>query len=85
MKINPPEIIREYVENEGSVPLVKENGSLWYSITEEEKESLIQFLNAVDSIPEAEWRTWSDADTLELAAAGNNAQRIIKNCIIRND
>jgi hypothetical protein len=84
MKIIPPENIRSYVEDERSVPLEKIKGVLWYSITQEEKESLVQFLKAVDSVPETEWRTWPEADTLELAAAGNNAQRILKNCIIRN-
>lgn len=85
MKINPPEIIRGYVENEGSVPLVKIKNVLWYSITQEEKDSLTEFLNTVDSVPEAEWRTWSETEILQLAALGNNASRILNNCVIRND
>lgn len=85
MKITPPENIRKYVEDERSVPLVKIKGVLWYSITKEENESLAKFLKAVDSVPENEWRSWSEAEILELAAVGNTANRILKNSIISNE
>ena len=85
MKIMPPENIRNYVEDERSVPLVNIKGVLWYSITKDEKESIAQFLKAVDSVPESEWRTWPETEVLELAAMGNNASRILKNSIIRTE
>lgn len=85
MKITPPENIRKYVEDERSVPLVKIKGVLWYSITKEENESLTKFLKAVDSVPEHEWRSWPEAEILELAAVGNSASRILKNSIISNE
>lgn len=85
MKIIPPENIRKYVEDERTVPLVNIKNVLWYSITEEEKTSLAEFLKAVDSVPEAVWRTWDEAETLALAALSNNASRILKNSVIRSE
>jgi len=85
MKITPPENIRAYVEDESRVPLVSIKNVLWYSITQEEKESLAEFLNAVDSVPEAVWRAWDEAETLEIAALGNNASRILRNSVIRSE
>jgi hypothetical protein len=85
MKIIPPENIRKYVEDERTVPLVNIKNVLWYSITEEEKASLAEFLKAVDSVPEAVWRTWDEAETLALAALGNNASRILRNSVIRTE
>lgn len=83
MKIHIPENIKNYVTNEPGVPLVEEKGVLWYSITQEEKDSLRELVRAIDSIPESEWRTWDESEVLKWCAIGNTAERIARNCIVR--
>lgn len=83
MRVTPPENIKKYIEDEKSVPLVKIKNVLWYSITEEEKESLIVFLKALDSIPKSEWNEMPDSEKWDLSCAWNDAERILTNSVIR--
>lgn len=83
MKIHIPESIKNYVTNEPAVPLVEKKGVLWYSITQEEKDSLCELVRAIDSIPESEWRTWDESEILKWCNIGNIADRIARNCIVR--
>lgn len=83
MKIHIPENIKNHVTNEPGVPLVEKNGVLWYSITQEEKDSLRELVRAIDSIPESEWRTWDESEILKWCNIGNVADRIARNCIVR--
>lgn len=84
MKIELPENIKKYVEDETTVPLIPFKHSLWYSITQEEKDALQALVKAIDSIPENEWRTWDEREIMKWCAIGNNAARIVRNCIIRS-
>ena len=81
--INPLENIQKYIEDEKTVPLVRINNILWYSITEAEKESLIAFLNALDSIPPSEWNELPETEKWDLSCAWNDANRILTNSVIR--
>lgn len=83
MKITIPENIRKYVEDERTVPLIACNHSLWYHITQEEKDALQALVKAIDSIPEAEWRTWDEREIMKWCAIGNNAARIVRESIIK--
>lgn len=78
-----PDNIKGYIANEENVPLVERSGVKWYSITQEEKNSLQELLQAIDSTPENEWRTWEESEILKWCGIGNTAARIVKNCIIR--
>lgn len=83
MKPNPPEIIREYIENIDSVPLVPFKGTLWYSITDEEKRALMQYRDDLDRIPYETWDALPDGDKWKLSCAWHDADRIIRNSIVK--
>lgn len=83
MLIQPNENVRGYLLNEASVPLIKHKGSLWYSITQAEKDSLAAVIHALLSIPQNEFEALSDSEKWDLSCMLNDAERIYKNCIIR--
>lgn len=83
MKYAPPEIIKSYIEDEKSVPLIEHKRSLWYHITEEERDALAQYIATLDRIPREEWEALPEADKWRLSCAINDAERIVRNCIIK--
>jgi hypothetical protein len=83
MKIDFPQIIRAYIEDEKNVPLIDIKGTLWYHITEEEKSALIQLAAELDAIPNEEFLSLSDAEKWRLSCAWNDAMRIVRNSVIR--
>lgn len=85
MRIQLPAIIAEYIRNIDSVPLVPFKNSLWFSITEKEKAALCEYVAALDATPRAEWEAMPDKEKWEIACAINDAERIIRNCIIRKE
>jgi hypothetical protein len=85
MKIHIPENIRKYVENERTVPLVDIKGTLWYSITEEEKAALVAFVADLDAMPRGEWLSLPEPERWVLACMLNDAERIIRNSVIKEE
>ena len=85
MKIQPAENIREYIENEKTVPLVSVKGVLWYAITPDEKRSLLQFIRELDAIPSNEWQALPESEKLALSCAWCDANRIYNNSILREN
>ena len=83
MKIQPPENVRRYIEDEKCVPLVKIKNTLWYHITATEAAGLSHFISVLDAITPPEWATLTDSEKWELSCAWNDAERILKNSIIR--
>lgn len=81
--IRIPKEIKGYLKDESSVPLVEIKGTKWYSITQKEKELLKKFVADIDSIPEAIWRQWPEDKMLQYSHWGNVADRIVRNCKIR--
>ena len=82
--IRIPKEIKGYLKDESSVPLVEIKGTKWYSITQREKELLIKFVADIDKIPEAIWRQWPEDKMLQYSHWGNLADRIVRNCVIRD-
>lgn len=85
MNFEIPQIIRAYIENERSVPLIDVKGTYWYHITEEEKKALIRFAADLDEIPTEEFERLSDAEKWRLSCAWNDAKRIVRNSVIREE
>ena len=83
MKIEIPQIIRSYIDDEKNVPLVDIRGTLWYYITEAEKNALVQLAADLDAIPNEEFLSLSDAEKWRLSCAWNDAMRIVRNSVIR--
>ena len=81
--IKIPEEIKKYLENEESVPLVEIKGTKWYSITNEEKEILSNFVKEIDNIPEEIWRKYPEKEILKYSYMGNLADRIVRNCVVK--
>ena len=77
--------IAQYFENESNIPLVEINGTLWYHITEEEKQLFADFVRQIDRIPEKVWRKYTTGVVLDLSYKGNLAARVVKNSIIREE
>ena len=83
--IRVPSSVKHYLEDEKNVPLIAHNGSMWFHITQKEKETLQRFIEKVDSIPESEWRQWDDKKKWKYSMYGNLADRIVRNSIIREN
>jgi hypothetical protein len=83
MKLNPPEIIRAYIDSINSVPLVNVNGTRWFSITDEEKRALMQYRDDLDRIPRETWDALPVGDKWKLSCAWHDADRIIRNSIVK--
>ena len=81
--IRVPSSVKHYLEDEKNVPLIAYNGSMWYYITQKEKDTLTKFIAKIDSIPESEWRLWDDKKKWKYSMYGNLADRIVRNCKIR--
>lgn len=78
-----PKTIQKYLEDESTVPLIDVEGALWYYITQREKDMLKKFVEEIDRIPEFVWRTWSEDVALQYSHWANLADRIVRNCKIR--
>jgi hypothetical protein len=85
MKIKVPDLIRAYIEDEKNVPLVDVRGTYWYHITEEEKSALVQLAADLDAIPNEEFERLTDAEKWRLSCAWHDANRIIRNSVIREE
>lgn len=85
MKITPPEIIRKYIEDERTVPLIGYKNSTWYYITAAEKAALIQFVADLDALARKEWDSLTDSEKWELSCACNDAERIVRESITREE
>lgn len=85
MKITIPENIKNYIADEKTVPLVDIKGTLWYSITDAEKASLQKFVRDLDAIPCEEFAKLSDSEKWDLSWMFNDAERILRNSVIRHD
>lgn len=83
MKIEIPQIIRSYIEDEKNVPLIDIKGTLWYYITEEEKNALVRLAADLDRIPNEEFQRLTDAEKWTLSCAWNDACRIVRNSVIK--
>lgn len=83
MKIEIPQIIRSYIEDERNVPLIDVKGVYWYHITEDEKNALIKLAADLDAIPNEDFERLSDAEKWRLSCAWNDADRIVRNSVIR--
>lgn len=83
--IRVPTLVKSYLENEENIPLIEVKGTKWYHITQREKDSLIRFRDRVDSIPEEEWRNWSEDKKLKYSFMGSLADRVIRNCVIKEE
>ena len=83
MKIEIPNIIRAYIEDETSVPLIDIKGTLWYHITEEEKSALVKLAADLDKIPNEEFLSLTDAEKWRLSCAWNDAKRIVRNSVLK--
>lgn len=83
MKIEIPNIIRAYIEDETSVPLIDVKGTLWYHITQEEKSALVKLAADLDAIPNEEFERLTDKEKWTLSCAWNDAKRIVRNSVIR--
>ncbi len=81
--IKIPKSIQRYLDDEKNVPLISANGTLWYYITNREKELLQKFVVELDSIPESIWRKWPEETILQYSHWGNLANNIVRNCIIK--
>jgi len=79
-----PKTIQKYLEDESTVPLVDIKGTLWYSITQKEKDLLQKFVKELDAIPEEKWRKLPEDMILEYSHWGNLADRIVRNSVVRN-
>lgn len=85
MKIEIPQIIRSYIEDEKSVPLIDIKGTYWYHITEEEKNALVRLAADLDRIPTEELESLTDAEKWTLSCAWHDANRIVRNSVIREE
>ena len=85
MKIEIPQIIRSYIEDEKNVPLIDVKGTLWYYITEAEKNALVRLAADLDAMPNEEFERLSDAEKWRLSCAWNDANRIVRNSVIKED
>lgn len=83
MKIEFPKIIRSYIEDESTVPLIKIKRTLWYHITRDEKNALIQLAADINAITYEEFENLTDQEKLTLSCALNDAIRIARNSVIR--
>ena len=83
MNFEIPQIIRSYIEDEKNVPLVDVRGTLWYYISEEEKNALIQLAALLDAIPNEEFLNLSDSEKWRLSCAWNDAMRIVRNSVVK--
>ena len=81
--VKVPKTIQKYLEDENSVPLIDVKGTLWYYITQREKDMLKKFVDEIDRIPESTWRTWSEDVALQYSHWANLADRIVRNSKIR--
>ena len=82
---NIPKNIESYVKNTDNVPLVDIKGTKWFLVTEDEFVALKKYLNEVDSVPEKIWRNLPKEQIDVGCICGNNADRIIRNCVIKDD
>ena len=83
MKIEIPEIIRSYIRDERTVPLIDIKGTYWYHITEEEKAALVKLAADLDAIPIGEFERLDDAEKWQLSSAWHDANRIVRNSVIK--
>ena len=81
--VKVPKTIQKYLEDESTVPLIDVKGTLWYYITQREKDMLKKFVDEIDRIPESTWRTWSEDVALQYSHWANLADRIVRNSKIR--
>lgn len=75
--------IKSYLEDTDNVPTKEIEGTLWFDITQEEKEQLEQFVNYIDTISEDIWRKWDEKTKLDMSSYANNADRICRNCTLK--
>lgn len=83
MEITIPQNIRAYIESERNVPLIDIKGTLWYHITEEEKNALIRLAADLDAIPREEWERLPDGEKWRLSCVWHDANRIVRNSVIK--
>jgi dTDP-glucose pyrophosphorylase len=83
MKFEITQIIRSYIDDEKNVPLIDVKGTYWYHITEEEKNALVRLAADLDQIPNEEFQRLTDAEKWTLSCAWNDANRIVRNSVIR--
>lgn len=77
--------IISYVDDIDTVPLILIKNTYWYIVSPNEFSLLKSFLTEIDSIPEKVWRKFSDKDILLNGSRGNNAYRILRNCVIKDN
>ena len=85
MIIPVPKEIKNYVDNIESVPLIEIKGTKWFLISEEERNILKQFLYDIDAVHENVWKKWSEKEISKNGMRGINADRIIRNCVLKSD
>lgn len=82
-----PKYLIKYIDNEEGMDkfprVVDDEGTWWFSVTQEEYDKLKDYVDKVDSIPEKVWRKWDDDTNLEISTRANNADRICRNSIIK--
>lgn len=83
--IKIPLSIKRYLEDEKNVPLIENKGTLWYNISKKEKELFSDFVKEIDNIPENIWRKYPEKEILKISFMGNLADRIVRNCIIKEN
>ena len=83
MNFEIPQITRSYIDDERNVPLIDIKGTYWYHITEAEKNALIRLAADLDAIPNEEFQSLTDAEKWRLSCAWNDAQRIVRNSVIK--
>ena len=85
MKIEIPEIIRGYVEDERTFPLIAHKHSLWYHITAEEKAALVAFVATLDAMPREEWLNLPEPERWQISCMVHDAERIVRQSIVKED
>lgn len=85
MQIPIPEQIKKYVEDIEIVPLIEIKGTKWYIVSKEELKELVKYRDEIDKIPEKVWRAYPKEDIEHDCDCGNNADRIIRNCVVKDN
>ena len=80
--IRVPREIKKYLENTDNVKTVPVKNSLWFAVTEHEKELIKEYLKEIDKIPERVWRNQPVSVIDYQCITGNNADRIVRNSVI---
>lgn len=80
-----PENLTKYLDTHKGMdkfPTTIKDGDRWFSITQEEKDMLKNYVDKVDSIPEETWRKWDEKEALDISNRANNAERVLRNSVV---